>query len=159
AALLDQAERTELTIAAQPLVPRLPRDAELIAKRREIAAFLRGSLDELKFQTHGALLFPGHPSFEYRQRCPDTFVSAMSWYSTGAERVRLTILLHRLYRFATPATPEQELAPSEPRLARFMKCRQRLGPCRGSSAADRRARRATAIRRWSSELPPPRAGE
>lgn len=32
-------------------------------------------------------------------------------------------------------------SPSELRLARFMKCRQRLGPCRGSSAAPRRARR------------------
>src|SRR2546423_8146796 len=82
-ALLDQAKRTKLPIAPQPLVARLPRDSELLAKRREIAAFLRRSLDELKFQTHGALLFPGHPSFEYRQRCPDTFVSAMSWYSTN----------------------------------------------------------------------------
>src|SRR5205807_8288023 len=82
AALLDQADRTELPIAAQPLVPGLPRDAELLAKRREIAALLRRSLHELQFQTHSALLFPRHPSFEYRQRCPDTFVSAMSWYST-----------------------------------------------------------------------------
>src|SRR3984893_8580980 len=72
-ALLDQAQRSELPVPSQPLVPGLPRDAELLAKRREIAAFLRRSLHELKFQTHGALLFPGHPSFEYRQRCPDTF--------------------------------------------------------------------------------------
>lgn len=76
------------------------------------------------------------------------------------ERASLSILLHRLYRFATPAIPEHELLPSESRLARFMKCRQRLGPRRGSSAADQRARRrATATRRWSFELPPPRAGE
>ena len=71
------------------------------------------------------------------------------------ERVSLSILLHQLYRFATPATPQHERLPSEPRLARFMKCRQRLGPRRGSSAADRRARRATAVRRWGFELPPP----
>src|SRR5882672_376418 len=68
-ALLDQAKRTKLPIAPQPLVPRLPRDAELLAKCREIAAFLRRSLHELKFQTHGALLFPGHPSFERGCSC------------------------------------------------------------------------------------------
>ena len=72
-ALLDQAQRSELPVPSQPLVPGLPRGAELLAKRREVAAFLRRSLHELKFQTHGPLLFPGHPSFEYRQRCPDTF--------------------------------------------------------------------------------------
>ena len=40
-----------------------------------------------------------------------------------------------------------------------MKSRQRLGPRRRRSAADRRAGSATAVLRWSFELSPPRAGE
>ena len=39
-----------------------------------------------------------------------------------------------------------------------MKSRQRLGPRRRRSAADRRAGSATAVLRWSFELSPPRAG-
>src|SRR5205823_3998103 len=40
-----------------------------------------------------------------------------------------------------------------------LKSRQRLGPRRRRSAADRRAGSATAVLRWSFELSPPRAGE
>ena len=76
------------------------------------------------------------------------------------ERVSLSIRSTGQYRFATPTTPGHELFRASDALARFVKCRQRLGQRRGSSAADQRARRkATAIRRRSFELRPPRAGE
>src|SRR5437763_5905898 len=79
-----------------------------------------------------------------------------------AARLSLSVLLHRLSRIATPATPQRK--PAE---------RATIGPfhekppapwaaptqIRRRSAADRRAGSATAVLRWSFELSPPRAGE